>query len=80
VEVWVLAQSALGIDAGIPAAAKMVCNGVILREPKDIDFTVRLDAALVVACRMRLVTPAYPSIQAILAVCFIICNSIAPAP
>jgi hypothetical protein len=29
VEVWVLAQTALGIEAGIPAAATTVCRGMI---------------------------------------------------
>jgi hypothetical protein len=58
--VWVLAQSALGIDAGIPAAAKTVCGGVTPREPKDVDFTVRRDPVLVAACQTRLVAPAYP--------------------
>jgi hypothetical protein len=60
VEVWVQVQSALGIDAGIPAAAKMVCDGVTPQEPKDVDFTVRLAPALVAACQKRLVAPAQP--------------------
>jgi hypothetical protein len=55
----VLVQSALGITAGIPAAAKMVCNGVTPQEPNGVDdLTVRIDAVLVAACQTRRIAPA----------------------
>jgi hypothetical protein len=49
--VWVLAQIALGIDAGVPAAAEMVCKGMRFWLPWDLDITVRLAAMGVTACR-----------------------------
>jgi hypothetical protein len=51
VGVWVLAQIALGIDAGVPAAAEMVCKGMRFWLPWDLDITVRLAAMGVTACR-----------------------------
>jgi hypothetical protein len=44
VEVWLLAQSAVGIWAGVPASAEMVCKGLEPQEPRDMDMTVRLAA------------------------------------
>jgi hypothetical protein len=44
VEVWVLAQSAVGIGAGVPVVAEMVCKGVRFWLPKDIDIKVKLAA------------------------------------
>jgi hypothetical protein len=59
VEVWVLAQSAVGIGAGIPAAAEMVCKGNTLRGPKDLDMTVRLAAMHVSACAPLIATGSH---------------------
>jgi hypothetical protein len=56
VEVWLVAQSAVGIGAGTPAAAEMVCKGM---RPQDLSMTVRLAAMPVIACLIEFVPPAY---------------------
>jgi hypothetical protein len=57
----VLAQSAVGIRAGIPAAAEMVCKGMTPRDPNYRNMTVRLAAIRFAACVTALTAPADPS-------------------